>query len=83
MKIYRIDLMGQEKPTYCTQEDVARIVEATNRGIKLVLIRQSLINPSSISRISRSYGADESVLDPIDEDLQIGISKVKQIQKTS
>ena len=78
MKIYRIDLMGRNTPIYCTQEDVLKISEATNRGMKLVLIRQSMINPASIGSISRAWDASESQLDPIDEELNLKLGSRKE-----
>ena len=81
-KIYKIEIMGHEDPTYCTQEDVARIVEATNRGLKLVLVRQALINPASVSRVQRAYDVDERALDKADEELNtlLKAPAVKQLK---
>ena len=83
-KIYRIELMGRDKAIYATQDDVVKLVEATNRGAKLVLIRQSFINPSSVSSITRDYNEHpEDLLEKPDEELQLalGSPSAKQITR--
>lgn len=69
MKKYAIEIMGKEEKTYATQDDVVKLVNATNAGAKLVLVGQTFINPSSISRIKRVYDIDDSVVDNPDEEL--------------
>ena len=69
MKIYVIKLMGSDSPILASEEDVARVVTATQKGAKLVRVRSSLINPSSISSITRSWTAKETDLDTNDVDI--------------
>ena len=73
MKIYRVEVMGSDTPTYADANDVAKIVRATNTGMKLVLVRNALLNPSSVKRISRAWEAEPSVLESNDEELESSI----------
>jgi len=74
MKVYKIEIMGSDTPTYADSEDVAKIVKATNSGAKLVLVRNAFINPSSIKRISRAYNTEQTLLESRDEELEAGIT---------
>ena len=72
MKKYAIEVMGREDKTYATFDEIVKLVQSINRGAKLVLVGQTFLNPSSISRIKRFYG-DDSVLDQPDEELRQAI----------
>lgn len=65
MKLYKIRLIGEKEVIICDQDDVAKVVQATQAGAKLVRVRSSLINPSSIASITRDWSAhvDELELD--------------------
>ena len=69
MSIYRINLMGGAS-VLCSEEDVAKLVIATNNEFKLVLIGGSLINPSSISSIVRDWNARPEDLEKTSESLK-------------
>mgnify|MGYP001589655146 CR=1 FL=1 len=79
MKIYSIKLIGGTS-ILGTDEDVARIVVATQKGMKLVRVRGSLINPSSISSITRSWESRPEDLEKEDNEIgALGNSGTKQI----
>jgi len=68
-KVYAIDIMGESLPTYVLQPDVVKLVKSINMGVKLVLVGQTFINPSSIKRIRRAYNVDENSVDIPDPEL--------------
>lgn len=79
MRIYTIKLMGGGV-VLGSEEDVKKVVLATQKGVKLVRVRNALINPSSVSSITRSWEAREEDLER--DDTSIGMlaeSELKQI----
>ena len=69
-KSYAVEIMGRNEPTYITFEDMVKLVRATQDGKgRLVLVGQSFINPSSVSRIRRAWDVDAYSFDPPDPDM--------------
>ena len=77
-KKYAVEIMGREDKTYITFEDMVKLVRSTNAGAKLVLVGQTFLNPSSISRIKRVYDIDDTLLDLPDEDLKLALEAPSQ-----
>ena len=69
MKTYRIEIIGHKEPTYIVESDVVKLVQQAERGVKLILVGKTFINPSSIARICRAYDVDASVLEETDQEL--------------
>jgi len=70
MKVYAIEIMGNKEPTHVGVEDVAKLAQATNAGIKLVYVGGDLISPSSVSRVRRLWNADPEVINEGDDELE-------------
>lgn len=90
-KSYAVEIMGRSEATYITFEDMVKLVRATQEGKgRLVLVGQSFINPSSVSRIRRSWDVDAYEIDQPDPDIvaaltgperkQLSPAEVKQLR---
>lgn len=79
MKVYAVEIIGQKEPTYISEAEVAKLVNALNLGAKLVMVGNTLINPSCISRIRRAWDSVEYV-EQVDEEL-LALLEGKEIKK--
>lgn len=78
MKIYAIEVMGSDKVVFADEDDVARLVHATQQGVKLVRVRDAFVNPASVSLIRRTYDA---VADDLGQNDTAMIERIRELDK--
>ena len=80
VETYAVEIIGQKEPTYLLATDVAKLVHATNAGVKLIYVGGDFISPSSIARIRRAYNVDVSIINSPSEDM-VELLEGKEIKK--
>ena len=59
--IYQVNMMSGQKIPLATKEELLALVEAANKGARLVITKYGVVNPASIDSIVRNKSAMEEV----------------------
>lgn len=69
MRAYAIEVMGEDKPTHVSKEDLVKFLKAASAGMKMIYVGGDFINPSSVKRIRVAWDVDASELVEADQEM--------------